>query len=153
MTQTVISRCPCSKSGTSRRRGVCQWSLIMHCHRDYRFVQFVPCGHDTFLWFSDVPAWRAVCTSQWNRWHHRPRNSQILENPHSRSRRPLYSNVCPPVTVKIDLWPLTFEHDLDSMKMSQQVKIYVKGHFVQKLLLGHTDRHTYHTDCSTWTTK
>jgi len=45
-----------------------------------------------------------------------------LESPHSRSHQPLWQRF-PPVTVNT-VWPvtLTFEHDLDSVKMNQSDK-------------------------------
>ena len=43
---------------------------------------------------------------------------------------------------------LTFELDLDRVKLKQRAKIYVKS-FSSKVFSGHT----HYTNCSTWTTK
>jgi len=57
---------------------------------------------------------------------------------------------------------LTFELDLDTVKVNQRVKYLGQRLFiVQKLLSGHADAHTHththththQTDCFTWTTK
>jgi len=47
-------------------------------------------------------------------------------------------------------YELTFELDLDSVDVNHHAEylghIQVKGHFVQKLTSGQTDRHTHSTD-------
>jgi len=49
------------------------------------------------------------------------------------------ATLCPPVTANFDL---TFELNLDSVKVNQRVK----GHTVEKLLFGHTHDRLLHLD-------
>ena len=48
---------------------------------------------------------------------------------------------------------LTFELDLDSVKMNHHAKYLGQRSFRSKVFSGHTDIQTRGTDWSTWTTK
>jgi len=48
---------------------------------------------------------------------------------------------------------LTFELDLDSAKLNQDVRCLDKTSFSSKVIVWTYGRHTHQTDCSSWTTK
>jgi len=79
-----------------------------------------------------------------------------LENPHSTSHRPTTSTTFfSPVTD--GLWPmtLTFELDLDSVKMNQRANwnLYYRSFSSKIIVRTHRHTHTHRTDCCAWTTK